>query len=494
MALAVVLMVIVVFSVLGVGLLSVATTNTKLATLNRSDQSAYYVAEAGATYKLKEFSNQVNNAYSTTTSLTTASQFFSNIQLSTSSYNLPQEYGTTPSATVQVTDVTASGVTNPRQYQITSVGKVGNQTATVTQTMSVNFTPPAPQTFSFPNYAVFGSTASNSTITLDGSATIKGNIGTNATITPSVIMQPKSNPSIQGEVDVVPSVDLTKVLSIPSYITPPKTANLTSTYTFPDPVANFPAIPNAVQYPDQNVSLNGSAPYAVVSSGNVTIKDYRTANYVLDLTLDNSKIYSFNTVYVDSNYNLYINVGSQDRTIVINSLNIDTGNIILQGTGKLTVFVLNQFTMGSSSTFNSNGSVNRLNVYYPGTSAIAFSGGQQVNGSLYVKTADITIAAGSGFNGEIVTGGNNVTVKGGSAVNTQLFYAPNASFSMLNGSLLNGKIVCKSFSASGNALVNYVNMDTGSLPFTFPNPGGTANTPSTPPANLLVTKPMRQTK
>ena len=120
----------------------------------------------------------------------------------------------------------------------------------------------------------------------------------------------------------------------------------------------------------------------------MNINDYRADKYILDLTLDNSKTYSFNSINLNSNYTLYINVGDQDRSIVVNDLNMTNGHIVLNGTGKLTVYVKNQFSMGSSSTINDNGDPNQLNVYYQGPNSLVFSGGQ-VFLDLYMQNQQI---------------------------------------------------------------------------------------------------------
>lgn len=505
MTLALVLMVIVVFTVLGMGLLSVAATNTKLTTVDRSNESAYYIAEAGATYKLNEIQNVVNSVY---TKATDANGFFAAVNSSPSLTNVgtytsfSKDYGASPVARASISSPTVIDNTT-QQYKVTSIGKIGNQTRTVSQTITVKYIANQPQGLgSLPKVAVYGATRKDSTITLEGSSIIGGDLATNATITPSIFLN--GNTKITGAIEVNPSVDLSKpVVSVgnqgitigTNYQQPTK---LTQTTSFPDPVSNFPAIPSGVTYPDQLVadSNNPSSYYNVVQNGNVKINDYRAANYTLDLTKNASAVYTFNTVEIDSNYNLTINVGSTDRTIVINHLNINTGSIKLLGTGNLTVYIVDQFTMGSSSTFNDGGDVNRLRIYYKGPSSpdtLTFSGGQKIIGSLYAKQANVHITAGAGFTGPIVTGGTSFVVDGGTSSTTQLFYAPNADFKLLNGASINGKVVCKTYYGSGNSLLNYTDIPSQSIPFTMGSSGGSISSgSSTLPANLFSVSPLRE--
>ena len=254
MALAVVLMVVVVFSLLGIGLISVAATNIKLATVDRSNQSAYYIAEAGANYKLAEMRKAVDDAYTTANNVSATqreSYFFSRVGANVSGHTsstyttFPQEYHSNPKAVVTMT---GSG----SDYTITSTGTVDGQTAVVKQNLSVNYVQPS-DTFDIPQYAVFGTTDSNSTMHLDGSAKINGPVGTNATITPSIYMT--GSASITEEVDVNQNVDPSSVINKPAYLATPTVGHLSHTYSFPDPITNFPSIPNSVPYPNQTIRL-----------------------------------------------------------------------------------------------------------------------------------------------------------------------------------------------------------------------------------------------
>ncbi|WEG11456.1 pilus assembly PilX N-terminal domain-containing protein [Pullulanibacillus sp. KACC 23026] len=492
MALAIVLMVIVVFSILGVGLLTVAETNIKLATVDRSHQSAYYIAEAGATYKLKEMNDQINSTYKTATS---ASAFFSTLAtyLTASNYaDFSPQNGNQPTATANVQDVTPSGsAATTKQYKITSVGKIGTETATVTQSFSVNYVSKTP-TYALPNMTVFTTSQDSSkpSIDLEASGTIIGTAGTSGGVH-SITMSGGGGNRIDGNIYYVgPASIAGQVVNI-------QTNGITLKST-PQPITGYSIkLPDFPVYPSYPVPANASVPsdsnsYEIIKNGVLDVNSWIAPNYTL--TMNNNM--SFSKIHIGSNYTLTIDTGNTDRSIVVDQLSVETGHLVVTGSGKLTIYVKSSFTTGSGSINQSaNGSAgdpNKLNIYYGGTNDLTFASDMPIYGNLYAKTADITITAGAGFTGVILTGGQHFTVSGGTSNTTQLFFAPNADFYLSNGGQIKGNVISKTFKADGAGKITNGTIDPSTLPF-FPSDYFTSSAgTSTGDPDLVSTNPIHQ--
>ncbi|WP_100371702.1 DUF7305 domain-containing protein [Bacillus sp. FJAT-45037] len=288
--------------------------------------------------------------------------------------------------------------------------------------------------FTFPsNYALFA----NEYITLSGGATINGDIGTSYL---ESHIQVLGGAAINGNI-----LDQQhKITQIPI----------------------FPTIPSLPVYPDAEVAVSQWNKHNVVKDGNLNINSWMAKDYTLNLDGN----YSFKDINVTSNYKLKINTGEQDRILVVDHLNNTNGHIEVIGSGKLTIYVRDKITMGSGSTINNNGSIDRLNVYLEGNKSgglpknLKLSGSQKIYGSLFAEDANIEITAGGGFQGAIVTGGNQVKVDGGTR-NNSLIYAPNATFTLSGGGIVNGMVISNRFSGDGGTRINYQPIDVESVPF-----------------------------
>ncbi len=169
---------------------------------------------------------------------------------------------------------------------------------------------------------------------------------------------------------------------------------------------------------------------------------------------------------IESNVRLTLNIGNEDRVLHVGHLNIINGHIDIIGTGKLTIFVEDRITMGSSSTVNNNTGRNsgQMFTYYRGTHALNLAGGTRFTGGIYARVADIAITNGGGINGNIITGGTSLKITGGAYANSRVMYAPNAYVEVRNGAVVNGAIVSNRFVADGNTRVIYNRSLTDPLP------------------------------
>ncbi|MRH42963.1 hypothetical protein GH741_09725 [Aquibacillus halophilus] len=450
-----VLMVLMVLSVLGLGLLGTAVSNANLSSVDRDHQSTYYIAEAGATERLSEIKSKVAGVYDETSNEAAFYNQLENEMLgSVLNDKFEPHFGDQPQASVNVEIET---VGNPRKYKIISLGTIGKRTRTVERMFTVDWQPKGglniPQ-----NMAAY----TNTTISLTGGATIDGNIGTNSSEANSIEL--KGGASIINGVVYVPEPALDIALDNGSDVDVSVSAKPPTPLKLPP----FPNIPTFPVYPDSQVDG-----YNVIENGALRVNQKTTNGYVLNLT-DNT---SFTEIEIKNDKVLTINTNNSDKTIVVDDLYIQQGNLNIEGSGKLTIYVLNSISMGGGGTINDNGDIGKLNIYYSGTDEVKLAGSQKIYGSLFAESADINITGGSGFLGHILTGGNNLEISGSTYIPT-LFFAPNADVQLKGGGEVEGAIISHSLSAVGGTNLKFSEPDTIDIPFG-------SNTSGDSPENLL---------
>lgn len=446
------ILVILVFTlvcILGLSLLSLSVNNIKMTSGERDHQSVFYIAEAGAAYKIDEVETKVGHYYQSTDNiLDFYNQFEEEIFSADTLNSFESVWGKKPEARIYIEKLNDK---NPRKYKITSVGTIGNKSREVEQTITINWSPKG----NIPNnMAVF----TNSNIILSGGAGIKGNIGTNSTLNHSISFD--GGAFISNGIIYVPEEAGSFPVKAPSYMNIPEPQRMDSnTREFEMPP--FPAIPSLPLYPNKIYSG-----YNVIKNGNLNVDDWRVSNYYLNLTYDTS----FKEINITQNNTLTINTSS-DIKIVVDSLNVVNGHIKIEGTGSLTIYVKDRITMGAGSTINNNGPLQKLNIYLSRASnnshpkEVHLSGSQKIFGSLYAEDANITLSGGGGFQGHIFTGGKSFVINGGARSISSLIYAPNADFVLGGGGSVLGSIISNTFSASGGAAVIYEQYDIKDLPF-----------------------------
>src|SRR5699024_1876057 len=130
-----------VLSIIGVTLATVTFANVKLTTTDREHQSTYYIAEAGVNETYAEIKKLILESYDRTDS---ESGFYGIVEpallddISDSTLsNFERNLGEQPEAQISITKIDDG---NPRTYQISSVGKIGQRERTVTKEFTVNWT------------------------------------------------------------------------------------------------------------------------------------------------------------------------------------------------------------------------------------------------------------------------------------------------------------------------------------------------------------------
>ncbi|MFS0775785.1 PilX N-terminal domain-containing pilus assembly protein [Neobacillus sp. 3P2-tot-E-2] len=405
MALVTVMMVLVVVSVMGVSLMGLAASNTKMTTGERDTQSSYYIAESGINARLNELSSLIRTEYNNAVS---GPNFFSRVENLFVEKNYGVEtfeksLGHQPSATVKIQ---ALNTTNSfsKDYKITSSGVINGKSSSVSAIFNLTWKPKSNIVLP-PDSVLF---TDNELIFQNTPVTLNGEVVSNGLI------------KITGSKTIIGEDQINENARIPMDI------------------PEFPAF---------------EAPSSPVFTGNT-------------LTLDRDK--SFNKISVPANTTLTINTENKNRIIVLDMLEVGTnGKIVISGTGKLSLYVkrLNTQT-GSVINYDQNiinifsdpdkkylpenmdkiqQHINKLYLFLDGPGLTLNSG--WIFGSIFAKQADITINNDNGIQGHVITLGSLVVLNQPSTM-PKLVFAPYAAIDARQ--TFAGTIIGSEFKSSGN--------------------------------------------
>lgn len=437
-----VLMTLTVLSLLGTALATVAFANVNLSSVDRAYQSTFYIAEGGANQTYVSIESIVNDVYDTTSN---EAEFYTAFNSKLDELdnkvltNFSSVFKDNPSANISIQEL---NTTNPRNYQIVSEGVIGQRTRTVTRPFQINWT--SGNVLNIPDRAV---AIVKNGVNLTGSSGLQGNVYVESS-DPNSINMSWGTSITDGEAYVPDSaVDhaLNHTGGTPPEVKPntdilPWTAYQQIVDSFPA----FPSYPLATSEKFEKVDMNG----------NLNITNNHTLNLLENI--------SFDSISITNNGTLKINTNNQNVDIVVNNLNITSGNIEIVGTGTINFYVKNNFSMGYG-IINPGGAINKVNVYLAGNNSVNLNGSTKINGSLFAESADITLTQSGGFKGFIVTGGNNVTFAGGT-YSDLLLLAPNATIIGKQGPRITGTLIGDSFVGMGDAKVTYKEIP-GEFPF-----------------------------
>ncbi|MFS0822525.1 pilus assembly PilX N-terminal domain-containing protein [Bacillus sp. 1P02SD] len=485
-ALVMVLLILTVMTILGLAIMGLTLNNMKMSSGERTYQSTYYIAESGITYTMDMVNQNIVNIYNDSA---TRGTFFSEIDHMVADINneppyrnFEEAFGHIPEAKITIEKIGNYDVNdNYRDYKLTSIGTIDNRSRTVEKQIRISWVDKS--NIDIPDTAVFV----KEKIDLSRGAQIIGDAGTNSSAPNSVIIN--GGASITGTIYVGPNAK-NDVINNSNF----QVVNLPYQNTFDLPP--FPDFPSNSK--PENERINNS--YNVIDNGSLLIDNYLADNYFLNMDKD----LKFNDIYITRNRTLNINIGNADRSIVVDHLNIVNGKINIIGAGKLTLYVTNKITMGSSSVINTTDEIEskkmneatksnlikeqikKLDIFYKG-STLEMAGGQKIYGSLYAQNADIEMTRGSGFQGHIITGGVKINIDGDASAVTQVFYAPNANVKILGGGSVKGNIISKNLTITGGGVITYEKVSFEDLPPMF---GGTTETIS--PTDILSAEPTRE--
>lgn len=281
---------------------------------------------------------------------------------------------------------------------------------------------------------------SEGSITLQGSASIKGDASTNSTGTDAVVLDWSTQ--IDSTLFIGPGGN-------PNFVVDEKNhagnVGLGVEVLGEELIYPMPLFP---EYPPKD--MFGTSVYVSGSTSRTLEFNEYNGFYIPELS-------------VTGNTNLTIEV-SGESTLHIGNFNIVQGHVHITGTGSLTIMIEEEFTISGSSTINNNGNVNDFFINYRGTTNLNFAGSTQYNGGIFVETANVTITGSNSLKGSLISGGNNITISGAASANSRVIYAPNAHVSMTGSSVIYGSVISATFMASGASYVQFHQISDEALP------------------------------
>ncbi|MGJ9383061.1 DUF7305 domain-containing protein [Salipaludibacillus sp. CF4.18] len=440
MALVLVLLLIMIFSVLTLGVIGVTSSNLTLTTGERDHQSSYYIAEAGINVRMQEIQTESLEAYNQHLENPIGDSRDAIVSAISTGLNEKKDFNNG----IFLTEVL--GPLNdeyPLKYTIKSEGIINNRSRKLTKDITIN----SPENNDL-------AVVTDESISLRGGASINGSVATKSLNENAITLTGGS--SITQNISLHPDADNEKVINVPDHY-PEEWWLKVQKKSYPS--LTFPIFPT---YPENSENHDN-----IELSGNDKFK--------WDL---NSSVTSISTISLKSNTELTIDVGNSDKKLVVSHLNIINGHILIEGTGSLKIYVIDEITMGSGSSINNDGDIDQLQLFLKASDSttaktLKLSGNQKIFGSFFGEDTNIDLTAGSGFQGHILTGGTSVNISGGSDNTTKLFHAPNAHFSMSGGGSVTGRIISKSFEATGGShvIMDKIEEDSLSTIYDGSNPG-----------------------
>ncbi|WP_144547833.1 pilus assembly PilX N-terminal domain-containing protein [Bacillus sp. X1(2014)] len=397
MALISVLIVFVVITILGVGIITLAASNMKMSTGERDNQSAYYIAESGITNEMKVINSLIPDMYKSSTILSDFFLKFDNefVLKEIPVYdNFEESFGQKPYAKIKIEPVSNINVLNPftRDYKITSTGTINNRSRSVVKIIHLTWNPKS-------NIKIASDTVLFLGTDLDWHNTPAEIIGT-----------------VGLGKDAYTKFTGSKTPQIKEYA---------------DVTINEPEFPVYTIPPNSRIFTDSK------------------------LIMDNDMYFS--RITVNSNSTLEINVGDKNRSIIVDRLEFLTnGKLKISGTGNLTIYV-KTLSMSSGTIINTDGeaSISKLNIFLEGSGSQINNG--VIYGSMFTKNTpeintSFSINDTTGVQGSFITGGRGtITLNSNRTLAEQkakMIFAPLANIdAQLN---FKGTIVAKTFTSNGN--------------------------------------------
>ena len=488
------LLVIILISVLGLGLMTVTSNTLNTTKHERNDQSTFYIAEAGLNVEKKEVYTTIYNAYDWTReehrqtkeedrgNKDFVDMFITKIEADLPSQPAPYnnfklQFDKQPEACIKVNMVSKS----PLKISIESTGYLLDSTNTATDTCPDKIVKPNRKVeqvievdlnlkfltndgggsggggvAGLPNLAVqmsgnidlensakiVGSVVTNNGkvhLSGGGGERITGNIGSNYPLTASYATLEKAH------IDKVVNV---KADEIP--LPPFPTDKFATLSTLPEPAP-----------------LN-MRKKQIISNGNFELVDgpkdgIQNNVYTLNFTQDTR----FKSFVIGSNNILEMNIGSNNVNLLVDTFTLPQGNINIVDSGTLNIYVKNSMAITNGSRINSTGSANQMNIYYAGNDPVNLAGNVKINGSLYAQSANLHFSGSLGIIGNIITGGSEVKIDGAANSQAQYLLAPKADISISSGNFT-GILIGKSLKGTGSGKIYYG--DNFVVPPPFPPP------------------------
>lgn len=152
----------------------------------------------------------------------------------------------------------------------------------------------------------------------------------------------------------------------------------------------------------------------------------------------------YENVTILNDRKLKINTVEGNNIIRIKNLNIDQGSIVINGPGKVLLYVDNCIRINGNE-MNTSGNTKRFAVYCKSVqnNKLDIVGNTKVYASIYLNTSNITVGGSGQVFGDIITAGTEVKINGSSTAGEQIVYAPNAIVNIEGSAAFNGSLIGK---------------------------------------------------
>lgn len=447
--------------------MATSMNSIKMSAGEREVQSAYYIAESGATVRMAEI-EELANSLSDSALIKNETDFFSALEDQILSpikiENFESHLGRPVRANVTVTSGEAAPNNKTRAYKIISEGEIGDtgkKSRTVEGSFVISYN--SGSQISLPNtLSVF----TNNKINLSN-GTIEGDLILNNYSNKGIEIS--GDPTVNGRI-IVPVNSNNNVFHAPDWWIRDKGPQLLkihqkTEFALPSFPEQFPK--GFAKMPNKTVGQ-----HPVIHQNNINITNSVVNGYKIDL----DKNYEFNDITFTGNRKLTF-VVNEDREIVVNKIN-GNGELLIEGKGKLTMYLKDNIHLENNLN---PGNINNLFIYIgPSNSpnnpkTIKSSQYADFNASIYAIDANVEIVGSGEINGHIVTGGKSVKLSGGTkaAAKGTVVYAPFADVELTGSGTLKGGVVSKTFAMHGGAKVIGDSVNLSEIPFFGGNvPGG----------------------
>ncbi|MGE7092974.1 hypothetical protein ACQKII_16275 [Lysinibacillus sp. NPDC048646] len=440
-ALLIVLLALVLISVLGMSLLTISNNTLKTSANERTDQSLFYIAEAGLIDRKAALTKEIKEAYSDAV-LEYKKELIENSKKDPSKQikisfqeifkerlpnsdaskketytNFEEHFSKKPLAEISILQEEQD---TKMFYTITSTGSVENSktSRSVSQKIIVDL-----------NSASFDGNSINGKYTVYARNKIeyeyydmKNNvIGSIASATYDHVISPGSQ--------------------IPLIHDPNNYDSLLANKYYEKLAFDTKKFINATYYPSNSNLINNN---------NLIAENWDKYNDTTLQLTDNLKLSTFSLS--NGGMTFTIDVGNSDKILYLKKLELN-GYINVIGSGKLTIFVEDEIIFGNTF-LNQKGASNNLSIYYAGNKELNFSNNTFVTANMYVKQADLTYQGGGAFNGKFYSNGvGTITLAGGIFNESVDFIVPNYNVTMGGSATIKGSIICNNLYLHGDASI-----------------------------------------
>jgi Tfp pilus assembly protein PilX len=440
------LMVLVVLSVLGATIGTVAMANVNLTENERDYQAAYYIAEAGVNETYLKLETSVENIYHLSSTKEEFDLELDNLEadLSYLEYNnFDLNDGTTPNVSVHVEK-------EGDKFIIKGTGEIGSTSRNVIQEVNVKWANKGTGEYPTPALPAGFAAFIKSSFKLVNGAGVSEKILAESSNTTEINI-PKNANNNNGKVPDVYFAD-----EYPQYAI--------SWSLLDDFFNGFPSAPALPFHPEVIVDENNIKHAVVDKNGNLKSG---VNGALTDYTFILSDDYQFNSFRVEGTLN--IDTKNQDRIIVVNKLSTaGSPKINIIGDGKVTIFVLNDLEINYGE-INQTGKTNQLTIYYMNNKEINLKV-NEVNAGIISKSANVRLQSNGNKDtngiGYVITGGNSVTADNGFK-GDNIIVAPYATVDFQGGVRFNGVVLADKMIAGNGMRLEYKELDTSGLPLDF---------------------------